>query len=162
MPRRFHGTVARDPARVGRDASRIADGVIAHLAGIVGADVRVTLEIAAEIPPAAPDHVVRTVTEGARYAFPASLGPEVRGVPTAGSVASLSNDLPEGAGAVWPSSEGRSRGPALTPLYAGAPGAALRDERLHRLLALVDVLRIGQARERKIGETLLHKMLTPS
>jgi hypothetical protein len=66
MLRRFHGTVALDPARVGRDASRIADEVIAHLAGLVGAGVQVTLEIEAEIPTGAPEHVVRTVTENSR------------------------------------------------------------------------------------------------
>ncbi|MBA2592967.1 MAG: ATP-binding protein [Gammaproteobacteria bacterium] len=66
LPRRFHGTVALDPTRVGRDASRIADEVIAHLSGLVGAEVRVTLEIEAEIPTGAPDQVVRTVTENSR------------------------------------------------------------------------------------------------
>ncbi len=55
-----------DANRVGRDASRIADEVIAHLAGLVGAKVRVTLEIEAEIPSGAPDNVVRTVTENGR------------------------------------------------------------------------------------------------
>ena len=64
--RRFHGAVQLDPARVGRDASRIAEEVIAHLTGLVGADVRVTLEIEAELEPGAPDHVVRTVTENSR------------------------------------------------------------------------------------------------
>lgn len=62
-PTRFYGTVALDPARVGRDASRIAEEVIAHLTGLVGANVRVTLEIEAEVPSGAPDSVVRTVTE---------------------------------------------------------------------------------------------------
>jgi hypothetical protein len=66
MPRRFYGTVSLDPARVGRDASRIADEVIAHLSAIVGADVRVTLEIEVEIPSGAPEQVVRTVTENGR------------------------------------------------------------------------------------------------
>jgi len=66
LSRRFHGTVALDPTRVGRDASRIADEVIAHLSGLVGAEVRVTLEIEAEIPSGAPDQVVRTVTENSR------------------------------------------------------------------------------------------------
>jgi len=65
-PRRFHGTVRLDPARVGRDASRIADEVIAHLAGQVGADVTVTLEIEASLPEGAPEQVVRTVTENSR------------------------------------------------------------------------------------------------
>jgi predicted AAA+ superfamily ATPase len=66
MPRRFHGTVALDPARAGRDASRIADEVIAHLSGLIGAEVRVTLEIEAEIPSGASEQIVRTVTENAR------------------------------------------------------------------------------------------------
>jgi hypothetical protein len=59
--KRFHGSVELDPTRVGRDAGRIADEVIAHLAGLMGATVKVTLDIAAEIPSGAPDHVVRTV-----------------------------------------------------------------------------------------------------
>ena len=63
---RFHGTVALDPARAGLDASRIADEVISHLSGLVGATVTVTLEIEAEVPAGAPDHVVRTVTENSR------------------------------------------------------------------------------------------------
>jgi len=66
QPKRFHGTVALDATRVGRDASRIADEVIAHLVGLVGANVKVTLEIEAEIPSGAPDQVVRTVTENSR------------------------------------------------------------------------------------------------
>ena len=66
QPVRFHGTVPLDSARVGRDAGRIADEVISHLAGLVGARVTVTLEIEAEVPSGAPDHVVRTVTENSR------------------------------------------------------------------------------------------------
>ena len=66
QPTRFHGTATLDSARVGRDASRIADEVIAHLSGLVGAKVTVTLEIEAEVPSGAPDHVVRTVTENSR------------------------------------------------------------------------------------------------
>ena len=52
-------------ARVGRDAAEIADEVIAHLAGLLGAKVTVTLEIEADIPGGAPENVVRTVTENA-------------------------------------------------------------------------------------------------
>jgi hypothetical protein len=65
-PKRYHGTVELDPERVGRDAGQIADEVISHLAGLVGANLTVTLEIEAEIPNGAPDNVVRTVTENAR------------------------------------------------------------------------------------------------
>ena len=66
QPTRFHGTATLDSARVGRDASQIADEVISHLSGLVGAKVTVTLEIAADVPSGAPDHVVRTVTENSR------------------------------------------------------------------------------------------------
>ena len=64
--RRFHGTVRLDPARVGRDASRIADEVIAHLVGQVGAEVTVTIEIEASLQDGASDQIVRTVTENCR------------------------------------------------------------------------------------------------
>jgi hypothetical protein len=66
LPRRFHGSVTLDAARVGRDASRIADEVIVHLVGLMGSNVTVTLEIEAEMPNGAPDNVVRTVTENSR------------------------------------------------------------------------------------------------
>lgn len=63
---RFHGSVQLDATRVGRDASRIAEEVISHLAGLVGADVKVTLEIEAQLPEGASDQLVRTVTENCR------------------------------------------------------------------------------------------------
>ena len=50
----------------GTEAGRVADEVLSHLAGLVGADVTVTLEIEASIPSGAPEHVVRTVTENSR------------------------------------------------------------------------------------------------
>ena len=65
-PKRFHGTVALDSTRVGRDAGKVAEEVIAHLVGLPGTKVKVTLEIEAEIPGGAPDNVVRTVTENSR------------------------------------------------------------------------------------------------
>nr|MBA3638596.1 hypothetical protein [Acidobacteriota bacterium] len=65
-PKRFHGTVILDSTRVGRDASRVADEMISHLTGLVGANVKVTLEIEAQMPDGAPEQVVRTVTENGR------------------------------------------------------------------------------------------------
>ncbi|MBU6303732.1 MAG: AAA+ family ATPase, partial [Verrucomicrobia bacterium] len=62
-PRRYHGTVRLDATRVGRDASRIADEVISHLAGQMGAEVSVVLEIEVRLPEGASDQLVRIVTE---------------------------------------------------------------------------------------------------
>jgi hypothetical protein len=66
LSKRYHGTVTLDATRVGRDASLIADEVIAHLAALVGSKVTVTLEIEAEMPNGAPEQVVRIVTENSR------------------------------------------------------------------------------------------------
>lgn len=65
-PRRFHGTVQLDGARVGRDAGQIAEEVISHLSGLMGAEVRVTLEVEANVPSGVSEQVVRIVTENAR------------------------------------------------------------------------------------------------
>ena len=65
-PRRYHGSVKLDPTRPGRDAGVIADEIIAHLTALVGANVKITLEIEAEIPGDVPDNVIRTVTENSR------------------------------------------------------------------------------------------------
>jgi hypothetical protein len=66
LPTRFHATVRLDSTRVGRDAGRIADEVISHLTGLVGAEVEVVLEIEARIPQGASEQIVRTVTENSR------------------------------------------------------------------------------------------------
>ncbi|MBI2524457.1 MAG: ATP-binding protein [Candidatus Rokubacteria bacterium] len=65
-PKRFHGTVTLNPIRAGLDASRVADEVIAHLTGLPGAVVKVTIEIEADIAGGVPENVERTVTENAR------------------------------------------------------------------------------------------------
>ena len=63
---RFYGTVNLDPARAGRDASRVADEVVSHLVALMGSDVTVTLEINASLPNGVPDNVIRTVTENSK------------------------------------------------------------------------------------------------
>jgi hypothetical protein len=64
--RRFHGSAKVDATRLSRDVDVIASSVVQHLAGLLGAKVTITVEIEAEIPSGAPDHVVRTVTENCR------------------------------------------------------------------------------------------------
>ena len=64
--RRFHGSVQVDPVRLGRDAARIAEEVVQHLTGIVGANVQITIEVQADLPDGAGDKLVRDVTENCR------------------------------------------------------------------------------------------------
>lgn len=54
-----------------------------------------------------------------------------------------------------------SRGPEIAPIFHSAPKAASNDECLYPLLALVDALRTGKARERKMAEEALSALLTP-
>jgi hypothetical protein len=61
--RRFHGSVELDPARMGRDASRIADEVLSHLTSLIGAKAKITLEIDVEVPNGIPEERVRIVAE---------------------------------------------------------------------------------------------------
>jgi len=49
-----------------RDASRIADEIVQHLAGLVDVTVEVRLELRAESTSGVPDNIVRTVTENCR------------------------------------------------------------------------------------------------
>ena len=64
--RRFFGSVKLDPVRLARDADRIAQEVVQHLSGMVGAEVQVTLEVQANIPDGASPEMVRTITENCR------------------------------------------------------------------------------------------------
>jgi hypothetical protein len=66
QPTRFYGTVPLDPLRLGREAGRIGEEVLQHLAGLLHAEVEVTLEIRAKVPEGVPEHVIRTVTENCR------------------------------------------------------------------------------------------------
>ena len=60
---RFYGSVELDSERINRDASQIADEILQHLISLVGAKVRVTLEIEAEVENGIPENVVRTIRE---------------------------------------------------------------------------------------------------
>jgi hypothetical protein len=93
------------------------------------------------------------VLHGLKYVYPASPGPICRGIPTAHSAPPLSKEIvsSENDQYVWPSPDGEVRGQAIDPLYESVPLAVRKDPKLHELLALVDALRVGRARERNIA-----------
>lgn len=97
---------------------------------------------------------------GAAYAFPAVTVPKARGVPTGFSVPALQHDtLMDAAPMVWPSRLGTVVGMGVQPLVPAGPDIALRDPALYHLLALVDALRLGDAREREIARRAIVKRL---
>ncbi len=88
---------------------------------------------------------------GLKYVFPQKPGAIVRGVPTAHSALPLNDIIISKEAYVWPYGKGTVRGQAIQPLYNSIPSAAIRDPELHQLLALVDAVRVGRARERSLA-----------
>jgi hypothetical protein len=98
---------------------------------------------------------------GFRYAFPAHEGGPTRGVPTAWAVPPLRDQLTRNAvpPPVWPDPHGRTRGNSVEPLHPNAPEAARRDPELGTRLALLDALRLGDGRIRKMAADELRRRL---
>ena len=101
---------------------------------------------------------------GVRYVFPAEKGSPTRGVPTSYAAAPLRKSIADAGELppVWPYADGPVRGYSFTPLHKNVPQAALEDVRLYELLALVDALRDGRARERELAVKELTKRLEVS
>lgn len=97
---------------------------------------------------------------GLRYVFVPERGKLVRGVPTAGSAAPLRNVLAEPpTPVVWPDPRGHVRGESFQPLHPCVLTAARTDPAFYELIALVDALRGGSAREREAATALLEQRL---
>jgi hypothetical protein len=56
---------------------------------------------------------------------------------------------------VWPHEDGAVRGTSITPLYAAAARTAKNNPAPYDLLTLVDALRVGRARERRLAKAML-------
>ena len=106
-------------------------------------------------------NMLEFVGHGIRYVFVPERGPIVRGIPTAWAAPPLAQMMAsdESAKPVWPFDDGKVRGESFSPLYRSVPVAAQNDERLYELLALVDAIRGGRARERKMALDLFAKRL---
>lgn len=98
---------------------------------------------------------------GAKYSFPGHLGASTKGLATAIGAPSLREyfDQTRVIPPVWPSAEGDSWGPSLTPLHQTVPEAAKKDLLLYDLLSLFDAIRIGAARERELAATAIEERL---
>ena len=104
------------------------------------------------------------LAHGVPVAFYQRRGPIVRGMLTSSFAPPLCEKLPAEEGAVplvWPTPNGKARGETLEPLCKSAPTAAAADPRLYELLALVDALRAGRGKERKLALEILEQRLLP-
>jgi hypothetical protein len=96
---------------------------------------------------------------GVAYAFPQQPGSMVRGIPTSQSASPLRDQIKSDESYVWPSAKGKIKGQAITPLYKSVPNAVLSDAKLYEMLALVDAIRVGSMREKKLAVSELKTRL---
>ena len=96
-----------------------------------------------------------------KYLFPPEMNGETRGVPTAWAAPPLADQLapPSDLPPVWPDPHGRQRGVAVDPLHPAVPELARRDPELAERLALIDAIRMGDARVRGLATKLLAQRL---
>ncbi len=99
-------------------------------------------------------NLLEFLTFGIQYVFVPERSGLIRGMPTAHAVEPLVSNFMSSSEPppVWPDSEGEVRGESFSPLYKSAPNAAKNDSELYQLLALVDAIRGGRARERDIAK----------
>jgi DNA-binding Lrp family transcriptional regulator len=96
--------------------------------------------------------------------FFARRGAVVAGMPTATSAPCLQGMFPgppRVVAQVWPCATLKKpvSGESLAPLYPSVPEACRRDGRLYRLMALVDVVRVGEPAEQRVAVDLLRKAI---
>ena len=109
-------------------------------------------------------NLARFIIHGLPFVFPARLGEITRGLPTAWACpelkdTSLSKLVSEDLVPVWPDRDGKIKGRAIEPLHDGVTTAVQIDQELYALLSLVDVLRVGRAREREFAEAELQRRI---
>lgn len=97
-----------------------------------------------------------------KYLYPPEIGSFAVGIPTAYArpgfkfVKHKEDDI-----YVWPYPESKInlKGIALKPFYATLPQASLQDEKLYSLASLVEMIRMGRAREQNIATEKLKRFV---
>ena len=142
-------------AELGRELHRAPSQIFQSLrrleaAGLVRPGTRAANRLALE----------EFIEHGVRYAFPAAVGTQAVGIPTAHSGPDLATEIVAADRYVWADSSARGavRGIAISPLYPAAPKLRESSPETYRALALVDAVRVGRTRERALAVDRLRKM----
>ena len=97
---------------------------------------------------------------GLKYVFPVRPGAIMRGIPTAHSASPINEHISTADEVyIWPYVKGNHKGQAIEPLYKTLPDIVQDDKPLYELLAIIDTIRVGRAREIKIAIAELEKRL---
>lgn len=96
---------------------------------------------------------------GLHVVFPVVPGGIVNGLATAHSHPYIQQYIKSERVYVWPDAMGKQRGETILPLYDNVVHAAMADPELYKMLALIDVIRVGKVRELKIAIGELHRLI---
>jgi len=99
------------------------------------------------------------IEHGLHYVFPQAPGTIVNGIPTAHSHPFMKQYFDSELMYVWNDFKGKEKGLAIEPLYPKQVDAIKHDEVLYKMLALVDVIRVGKTREIAVAVKELNKMI---
>jgi len=96
---------------------------------------------------------------GLHYVFPQEPGSMVNGMPTAHAHPYMRSYFNSDLMYVWPDLHNKERGLAIEPLYSNQVKACKEDDKLYKLLALIDVIRVGRVREISVAVKELTKII---
>lgn len=96
---------------------------------------------------------------GIKYVFPAQPQALVKGIGTAHSYSEFKNEFSSNIEYVWKSDDGDIIGQEIEPLYEKQVIAAQNDIQLYKILALIDLIRIGNKREFAFAENELKSII---
>jgi hypothetical protein len=103
--------------------------------------------------------IIDFIQYGLPFVFPQQPGNVQRGFPTAHSALPLSEEIVGEEKYVWPSIKGTARGQSILPLYPSVVQVIQSDTLLYELLALIDAVRVGRARERSLAMDMIKSRL---
>lgn len=96
---------------------------------------------------------------GVRYVFPAEPGSLAKGIPTAHSYEYMRRFFKSEMNYVWREPSGEILGIVIEPFYKKQVEAVKKDEIFHKIMALIDVIRVGRVREQKVAIDELKRMV---
>lgn len=96
---------------------------------------------------------------GFRFLFPAEVSGLALGMPTAWSAAPMKDLVASSDVVVWPTPAGDVQGHAIEPIHRIVPELAAERPELHEMLALLDCLRIGRLREKRLAAEEIERRL---
>ena len=104
-------------------------------------------------------NLMEFIEHGLHYVFPQQPGRMVTGIPTAHSHPFYQNQFVSEIQYAWEDENGTIRGLSIEPLYKTVVQAARQDELLYKILASIDIIRVGRTRELKVALAEMKKII---